>query len=140
MIIFAEIFEFVEYTCKYGAEASKERAYYRMMKRLMETMYDMKCGVPYFVLFDDDTYLDVVINYDNFRYNPSYDAASACIVFPDVNALFYGIRELLHTIRMNQVHIDHHVEDKYNQMNCFLKIVEDSLDMDILCDTIQKNL
>jgi hypothetical protein len=132
MLILVDLFEFVEFLCTHGPEKSKEKPFYKLIEHILKKLPNFSCAVPYFILFENEEFIDL-IRHDHVKYNPIYDENISSFIFNNIHDLFYGIFEILKKINYEYPNVME-VEDKYTKMKLFLNIVENTVNMNDLCE------
>lgn len=124
--IFTELIGLIEVFCQesscYDSLHDITNNYtYKTISNILKNNYEVKCGIPYIVLFDNDDYIDSV-RHDQVKHNPFYDENSGCFVFLNINTLILGVYEML-----KKIHLEHpsdtEVERKYKLLKMFIQKV-----------------
>jgi hypothetical protein len=137
IIVIVDLFDFIDNVCVLGPDVGQNLPTYKYIQHLINHSSDLKYGIPYFVLFKNKEYIDYTIH-DYVKYNPVYDESSMCYIFNNINALFYGIAEILKKVSRENPN-DIELTDKLNNINTFLNIAENTIAMDELCECLKSN-
>lgn len=119
LINFIELFVYTP-ICDYDIKIYNNDTY-KTISFMMKENKELKCGVPYICLFDNEDYIDSIIH-DYVKYNPFYDKDSGCFIFPNINIMIRGCFEILKKVR-DEHPLDDNIKDKYNLLDCFMKKV-----------------
>lgn len=139
MYIISELFDFIE-KCITDLDNAKNTHLYKIINNIINnTSPNVEIGIPYFILFEENLdYIDI-IRHDFVKHNPVYDDESKCFVFKGINRMFYGTKEILKKIHIEYPN-DTVILDNLNKIEIFLKIANDSICMDDLCEILNNNL
>jgi len=135
-LLLPDIMEFILTTCTEGSEKATTTNFYKLIKHILTHENDFKCGIPYFCLFENEEYIDL-ITHDYVMFNPIYDKCLGCFMFNTINDMFFGCKAILKKINIEYPN-DHIVKDKLDQFDHFIKITEDHVDMMELCSSFKK--
>lgn len=130
--IFAEIMEFFDKIIM-DTESAKETALFKVMQKIVFSD-EIKIAVPRYVLFDNTDYIDIMDN-SYAKHRPFYDVNMDCFLYKGINNFCYGIQEILKKIN-DEYPNDMNVFNNYNRVHLALKIINDSIALDELCNAI----
>lgn len=123
--VFTELIGLIEVFCQdshYDMERNITNNYtFKTISNILHKNYEVKCGIPYIVLFDNEDYMDSIIH-DYVKHSPSYDENSGCFVFENINKLILGVYEILKKLHFENPN-DMEVERKYELLKGFIQKV-----------------
>lgn len=137
MYILTEIFCFIELLCTRGVDHAKESPFYQLIHNIIANEYvDASYAVPYYALFENIDYVDTIVH-DFVHPTVVYDDIIKCFVFRNMHSLFIGLKSILKKLH-NEYPNDQNIQDKFHQITMFVSIVNESMSLDDLCESMNK--
>lgn len=122
IFVFTELLGMIELFCKTNTSYDSEHVItnnytFKTISMILKNNYQVKCGIPYIVLFENEAYIDnIVYDLDDMV----YDDESGCFVFPNINALIMGIHKLLKKLHLEHPN-DTDLEEKFETVKLFIQ-------------------
>lgn len=121
--VFAELMGMIELFCKtdnsYDSKhvISKNHTF-KTISMILKKNYQVKCGIPYIVLFEQEDYIDSIV----CDLNLEFDDNSGCFIFSNINALVNGIYEILKKLHLEHPN-DTDIEERFEMVKLFIEKV-----------------
>lgn len=130
IIILPDLWYFMELICDAGIDEAKKTRHFRMLTHLYN-YNEINIGIPYWTLFDDNTYIDYIIN-DEMCINIYYDKILECFVFKSLVHAFYGIHEIFKKLYK---YCDLHM---YHKSRITMQMLQESYTFNDVCDIFSR--
>ena len=139
MYILTEIFVFIELLCTCGVDIARESVFYQIIHGILShELLNVHYAIPHYVIFEETDYIPIILEETDCIYPTIvYDEISKCFVFLSMHDVFIGMKSILKKLH-TEYPDDQNIQDKFHQITMFMSIVNNSMSMDDLCESMNK--